>query len=269
MSYGRNPQRSPEDVNSSGRDWFTLFTVFKRAGTSVKRADLAEGSRFSGGSRVARAVTDFFADGQAIAGEFDEAVASLAGGGLGHDDDAVELRGVYDVSGMRAEADVMLWLTGHKAEKLQAALRTLHRSALLNTTEIEFSAMGVHRTAEFARGHVPAFSRGVEAEDWLVVYPFNRSYDWYLMDPAKRGQMLREHGQLGQEFPTVLANTTSAFALNDWEWLLALESENLTDLVDMMRKLRESETRYHVRDETPFYTGRRLLRSADVLEVLA
>lgn len=269
MSYGRNPQRSPEDVNSSGKDWFTLFTVFKRAGTSLKRAGLTEGTRFSGGNRVARAVTDFFTDGQAIAKEFDETVASVSGGGLGHDDDAVELRGVYDVSGMRAEADIMLWLTGHKAENLQAALRKLHRSALLNTTEIAFSAMGVHRTAEFARGHVPAFARGVEAEDWLVVYPFNRSYDWYLLDPAKRGAMLREHGQLGQEFPSVLANTTSAFALNDWEWLLALESEQLTDLVDMMRKLRESETRYHVRDETPFYTGRRLPRTADILEVLA
>ena len=64
----------------------------------------------------------------------------------------------------------------------------------LSQTELAFSAMGVHRTAEFARAHVPAFTCGVDAEDWLVVYPFNRSYDWYLMDPAKRGALLREHG---------------------------------------------------------------------------
>ena len=88
------------------------------------------------------------------------------------------------------------------------------------------------------------------------------------MDPAKRGALLREHGQLGQEFPSVLANTTSAFALNDWEWLLALEAPQLTDLVDMMRKLRESETRYHVRDETPFYTGRRMKTTDEIIEVL-
>lgn len=269
MSYGRNPQRSPEEVNSSGKDWFTLYTVFRRAGTSIRRTQPVGSSGLSGGTRVARAVTDFFADQGAVTRDFDEAAASISTKTMGADDDAVELRGVYDVSGMRADADVMTWLTGHKAENLQAALRTLHRTAALNTTEIAFSAMGVHRTAEFSRAHVPAFTRGVEAEDWLVVYPFNRSYDWYLMDPQKRGELLREHGMLGQEFPSVLANTTSAFALNDWEWMLALEAPQLTDLVDMMRRLRDSETRYHVRDETPFYTGRRLSDTAEILEVLA
>lgn len=257
MSYGSNAVRTPEEVNSSGKDWYTLYTVFKRS--AVKPNGLAMPLRVEPpeGRKADK-----------VAKEFDDIVSSLAGGGLGADDEAVELRGAYDVSGMRADADVMLWLTGHRAENLQAALRRLHRTELLNATEIAFSAMGVHRTAEFARSHVPAYTRGVDAEDWLVVYPFNRSYDWYLMDPAKRGAMLREHGQLGQEFPSVLANTASAFALNDWEWLLALESPQLTDLVDMMRKLRESETRYHVRDETPFYTGRLLKTTDEIIEVL-
>lgn len=256
MSYGGNPVRTPEEVNSSGKDWFTLYTVFKRA--SWRGGQVGEGRLQPASVPKDKHVK-----------ELEELVASLAGGGLGSDDDAVELRGAYDVSGMRADADIMLWLTGHRAEKLQAALRTLRRTALLGTAEIAFSAMGVHRTAEFNRGHVPAFALGAQAQDWLVVYPFNRSYDWYLLDPATRGAMLREHGQLGQEFPSVLANTTSAFALNDWEWMLALESPQLTDLVDMMRRLRESETRYHVRDETPFYTGRRLKTTAEIAEVLS
>lgn len=269
MSYGRSPKRSPEDVNSSGKDWFTLYAVFKRAGTSIKRVRPSESIRMSGGNRMARAVTDFFTDQDALTRDFDQCVASISEKKLGDHEDAVELRGVYDVSGMRADADVMLWLTGHRAENLQAALRKLHRTALLNTTELAFSAMGVHRTAEFARAHVPAFTLGVEAEDWLVIYPFNRSYEWYLMEPAKRGQLLREHGMLGQEFPSVLANTTSAFALNDWEWMLGLEAPKLTDLVDMMRRLRDSETRYHVREETPFYTGRLLKSTPEIIEVLA
>lgn len=246
MSYGRNAQRTPEEVNSSGKDWYTLYTVFARTDSSAEAV------------RGPQAGTEQIAP---RAREFDDAVAALA-------EDEVLLRGVYDVSGMRADADVMTWLTAHSAEALQAALRRLHRTGLLGSSRIVFSAMGVHRTAEFARSHVPAFTLGVEAEDWLVVYPFNRSYDWYLMDPKKRGTMLREHGMLGQEFPSVLANTTSAFALNDWEWLLGLESPHLTDLVDMMRRLRESETRYHVRDETPFYTGRRLKSTDEIAEVL-
>lgn len=240
MSYGRNAARTAEDVNASGLDWYTLYTVFRRTGPRRAAADGQAGAQVE---------------------EFDAAVAGFA-------EQDIVLRGVYDVSGMRADADVMTWLTGHDPAALQQALRTLHRTGLLAETEQTFSAMGVHRTAEFATRHVPAFSLGVEAEDWLVVYPFNRSYDWYLMDPAKRGELLREHGQLGQEFPSVLANTTSAFALNDWEWLLGLEAPELTDLVDMMRRLRSSETRYHVRDETPFFTGRRLKTTAEITEVL-
>ena len=39
--------------------------------------------------------------------------------------------------------------------------------------------------------------------------------------------MLREHGEMGREFPDVLANTTSAFGLGDWEWILAFEADDL------------------------------------------
>ena len=109
---------------------------------------------------------------------------------------------------------------------------------------------------------------GEEPGAWITVYPFVRSYDWYLLDPKERARMLREHGQLGQDFPQVWANTTSAFGLNDWEWLLGLEADELTDLVDMMRHLRNNETRLHVRSEVPFYTGRRL-ETAEIAEVLA
>ena len=78
MSYGRNPQRSPEEVNTSGKDWFTLYTVFKRAGTSIKRVRANEHLRMAGGSRVARAVTDFFTDQDAVVRDFDDAAASFS-----------------------------------------------------------------------------------------------------------------------------------------------------------------------------------------------
>ena len=245
MSYGRSAQRTAEEVNASGVDHFTLYTVFARTSTS---ADVVRGPGLSADQAAP------------LVEELDTVVGDLG--------ENVGLRGAYDVSGMRADADVMTWLTGTSAEALQAALRRIHRTQMFRSSRIVFSAMGVHRTAEFARSHVPAFALGVDPEDWLVVYPFNRSYDWYLMDPKKRGALLREHGLLGQEFPSVLANTTSAFALNDWEWMLALESAELTDLVDMMRRLRESETRYHVRDEIPFYTGRRFATTYEITEVL-
>jgi len=180
----------------------------------------------------------------------------------------VTLRGIYDVSGLRADADVMLWLHGPTAEGLQWALREIRRSRLFRALLPTWNAMGVHRDAEFNKSHVPGFLRGIEPKSWLTVYPFVRSYEWYLLPEAERSAMLREHGMKGAAFKGVVANTVSAFALGDYEWLLPMESDDVTELVDMMRDLRYTEARRHVRDELPFYTGRRVT-TAEAVEVLA
>ncbi|MEV7527175.1 chlorite dismutase [Agrococcus lahaulensis] len=180
-------------------------------------------------------------------------------------------RGIYDVSGMRADADVMVWLhgtAGTRPEALQAAMRRVRRSRELAGTTLVWSAMGVHRDAEFNKQHVPGFMRGIAPKRWVTVYPFNRSYDWYLLPAEDRSRMLAEHGRAGAAYRGVLANTVSAFALGDYEWILPLESDELVELVDMMRELRAVEARLHVRDEVPFFTGRRIAVD-EIEEVLA
>ena len=234
---------SVESVTKAGdegaaetQQFFTLWTVFRRVPSAPT----------PGSSAVA---------------DFEALTARLAEAG-------VTLRGAYDVSAMRADADIMVWLHGAEPEALQQAVRDIRRSGLFAGAEIAWSAMGVHREAEFAKNHTPAFSRGVEPSTWLTVYPFVRSYEWYLLPTDERARMLREHGMLGRDFPQVISNTVSSFALGDWEWILALEAPELTDLVDMMRHLRYSDARNHVREEVPFYTGRRI-SAAEVAEVLA
>ncbi len=177
---------------------------------------------------------------------------------LGRLADGVVLRGIYDVSGLRADADVMVWLHGERAEDLQSEIRRLRSSAELAPLVGTWSAMGVHRPAEFSADHLPAYMRDTEPRTWLTVYPFVRSYDWYLLAAEDRRAMLGEHGRMGRGFPTVLANTVASFALGDYEWLLGLEADDLTDLVDLMRALRAAEARRHVREEIPFFTGRRI-----------
>ncbi|MGZ0212278.1 MAG: hydrogen peroxide-dependent heme synthase [Actinomycetales bacterium] len=180
----------------------------------------------------------------------------------------VTVRGFYDVSALRADADIMIWLHGDNPENIQWALRELRRSEPLTSLLPTWNAMGVHRDAEFSKSHMPAFMRGKEPEAWLTVYPFVRSYEWYLLPDAERGKMLRDHGIKGSEMPQVLANTVASFALGDYEWMLALEAPELVDLVDLMRHLRQTEARRHVREEIPFYTGRRIALD-EIAEVLS
>lgn len=197
----------------------------------------------------------------------DAALTALAGEVDALAAEGVTLRGVYDVTGMRAGADLMLWLHGDDPASLQKALRALRRTDVLAGFDCEWSAMGVHREAEFNKRHVPGYLRGEEPRAWLCLYPFVRSYEWYLLPEAERSALLAEHGRQGAKFTDVVANTVSTFALSDYEWLLPLESDELLSLVDLMRDLRATGARRHVREEVPFYTGRRV-EIAELAEVL-
>lgn len=167
----------------------------------------------------------------------------------------VNVRGAYDLTALRADAALLLWLHADTAEQLQKATHAFARTEFGVNFAPTWTGMGIHRPAEFNRSHVPAFMQGYAPKTWLCFYPFVRSYEWYLLPEAERAEMLREHGMAGHTYKGVQSNTVSSFALGDYEWLLALESEDLHEIVDMMRTLRNTEARRHVREEVPFFTG--------------
>lgn len=174
------------------------------------------------------------------------------------------VRGWYDVSGFRADADVLVWLHAPTPQALQQAYKLIFAAGAGNLVPV-WSNMGVHRPAEFNRGHVPAFLAGDAPRNYLCLYPFVRSYEWYLLPEGERSQLLREHGMAARDYGDVLANTVASFGLGDYEWLLAFEADDLTRIVDLMRELRATGARRHVREEVPFFTGPRV-SAVEVLE---
>jgi peroxiredoxin len=175
----------------------------------------------------------------------------------------VSLRGTYSTVGFRADADLMLWLVGPRPDRLQEALVGLRRTQAGRALELVYSFMGVVKPAEFTADHAPAFLRGETPRRYLNVYPFVRTPEWYLLPAEERAALLRDHGEIGRSFPDVLANTTSAFGINDWEWILAFEADELDRLVDCIRALRSAEARRFTKVEVPFVTGiRKTVREA-------
>lgn len=212
------------ELNATVR--YTLWSVFRSAaplGTSIRDELAAE-----------------------VNGLFDQ---------LGEKD--VVVRGSYDVSGLRADADLMIWWHAPTADALQEAYGRLRRTRLGGHLAPVWSNMALHRPAEFNKSHVPAFLAGEEARSYICVYPFVRSYEWYLLPDEERRELLAEHGRMGRGYPDVRANTVASFALGDYEWILAFEADELYRIVDLMRDLRASRARRHVREEVPFFTGRR------------
>jgi chlorite dismutase len=170
----------------------------------------------------------------------------------------VVVRGVYDVAGLRADADYLIWWHAEEIEQLQAAYAGFRHTTLGRASVPVWSQAALHRPAEFNRSHVPAFLAEEQAHKYVCVYPFVRSYEWYLLPDEERRALLAEHGKMARDYPDVRANTVSSFALGDYEWILAFEADELHRIVDLMRHLRGSETRRHVRLEIPFYTGARV-----------
>ena len=225
-----DPQRRPNagktarDINATVR--YTMWSVFALA-TPLETADR-----------------------RGLAGEVDGLFSQLSAKG-------VVVRGTYDVSGVRADADLMIWWHAETAESLQEAYNRFRSTGLGGYLRPVWSQLALHRPAEFNKSHVPAFLAQEPPRGFLCVYPFVRSYEWYLLPEEERRAMLAEHGRLARGYPDVRANTVSSFALGDYEWILAFEADELHRIVDLMRELRASSARRHVREEVPFYTGRR------------
>ena len=170
-----------------------------------------------------------------------------------------EIRGFYDVSGFRAEADLMVWWLDDDPEVLQDAYHRLRASALGKFLDPVWSCMGLHTPAEFNKRHIPACFGGVAPRDWAMVYPFVRSYDWYLKAPEDRARIMAEHGRNGfAQYPDVKGSTLSAFGFSDYEWVLAFEADTLDRLEGVMHAQRYTEARLYVREDTPFFTGPRV-----------
>lgn len=216
------------DTNADSLTQYTIYSVFRRPTHTEAPTDLAQAQA-----------------------DVDATVATFA-------DRGVTLRGFYDVSGFRYDGDLLVWIHGENPEALQDAIRDIRRTPMFAELELVWQVAGVHVAAEFNDRHMPAFMMGKAPEKWITIYPFVRSYDWYLLPEKERSIMLRDHGMLGAQYKQVLANTVASFGISDYEWMLAFEAPELIDLVDMMRSLRYTEARLHVREEVPFYTGRRI-----------
>ncbi|SED55198.1 chlorite dismutase [Rhodococcus koreensis] len=169
----------------------------------------------------------------------------------------VVLRGIYDVAGLRADADFMIWTHADTVEGLQAAYSGFRRCRLGRACTTVWSAAALHRPAEFNRSHIAAYVADEEPGQFVCVYPFNRSLEWYLLPDVERRRQLAEHGRAARAYPDVRANTVSSFGLSDYEWILAFEAPDPSRIVDMMRDLRATDARRHVRLETPFFSGPR------------
>lgn len=174
------------------------------------------------------------------------------------DHPAVTVRGVYSAAGLRADADVAVWMLAEDVAAIQAVAADMRRTTFGRCCDLTWAFLGVARKPEYVGDHYAAFQLGKPPLRWLCLYPFVRTPEWYLLPQEERGRILREHGAMGREFPEIQTNNVQAFGLGDWEWLLAFECERPERFTALIRRLRAAEARRWTKEETPFVIARRV-----------
>ncbi|MDW8060028.1 MAG: chlorite dismutase family protein [Thermomicrobium sp.] len=171
--------------------------------------------------------------------------------------EGTQLRGAYLTVGFRPDVDLILWLVGYDPACFQELALALRRTALGRALPFRYAYFGMAGASQYDPTHGPAFLRGVPPKRYLSVYPFVKTPEWYLLPFEERRRLMAEHGRLGDEFPSVLTNTVNSFGVQDQEFVVALEDDDVGTLITMVQRLRAAEVRKYTQLDTPIFLGQR------------
>lgn len=167
----------------------------------------------------------------------------------------VTLRAAYSTIGFSAGADLILWVVSDDMRKLHALAADLHSSAFSAFFEQVHVYAGTASASQYDPNHGPAFLRGIPPKDYLSVYPFVKTPEWFLLDFEERRRLMVEHGKMGHEYPSILTNTINSFGIADQEFVVALEDDDPGQLIKMVQRLRAAEVRKYTALDTPIFLG--------------
>lgn len=178
----------------------------------------------------------------------------------------------YSLMGTRADAEILLWQIAETPlhfQELAAAIMRTGMGAYLTMTYSYFSQTkrSIYQIRDNPEEDEERLIIQPSEARYLFIYPFIKSRDWYQLSFHARQGMMDEHIAVGREYPSVKLNTTYSFGIDDYEFIVAFETDEPSDFLDLVQKLRETEaSRYTVQD-TPLFNciNMRLIEALDAL----
>jgi chlorite dismutase len=170
-----------------------------------------------------------------------------------------ELIRTFSLYGVRSDVDFMIWQATYDIDNLRR-LNSLFRRSIMGPYLIEErSLLSMTKRSVYvgrnARGaHDPRLVITPEDRKYLFVYPFIKTRPWYALPLEERRRMMGEHIRVGLTYPSVSLNTTYSFGIDDQEFVVAFETDNLSDFLDLVQELRDTEASMYTLRDTPMYT---------------
>lgn len=174
-----------------------------------------------------------------------------------HASASVELRAAYSTVGLTAGVDLILWLVADDVAAFHSLAAEIKRSPAGRLLRAKHAYLGVASMSQYDPNHGPAFLKGIAPRQYLSVYPFTKTPEWFLLPYEERRDLMAEHGKMGAEFPSILTNTVNSFGIADQEFIVALEDDDPAVLVAMVQRLRAAKVRRYTQSDTPIFLGLR------------
>ncbi|MGQ0551168.1 MAG: chlorite dismutase family protein [Armatimonadota bacterium] len=163
----------------------------------------------------------------------------------------------YSMVGLRTDADLLFWRLGPSVEVLEETAAGLLRAGVGRSLVATHAMTGLVRTSQYVAKHTPqeqAMFSGQRAA-YLIVYPFVKTADWYLLARDERQRMMNEHIKIGHQYPMVRQLLAYSFGLDDQEFIVAYETDDLRAFQDLVHALRATEGRRYTLRDTPLLVG--------------
>jgi chlorite dismutase len=163
----------------------------------------------------------------------------------------------YSMVGLQPGADLLLWSLGPTLDAIEERSAMALRSGMGKWMRVSESFLGVIQPSQYVKKPTPQeqslFSG--ERSKYLVVYPFTKSAEWYLLGGEERQKIMNEHMKIGHGFPEVRQLLAYSFGLDDMDFLVAYETDDLPKFGELVRALRGTESRRSTVRDTPILTG--------------
>jgi chlorite dismutase len=163
----------------------------------------------------------------------------------------------YSSLGLKADSDLMLWRVAASLESLQDSLALLLQTGLGRYLTVRYALFGMTRPSVYTKRRTPQ-EQAVNIEErqrYFTVYPFSKTAEWYLMSKEARQGMMNEHMRVGHEFAEVRQVLLYSTGLDDHEFVVAYETDDLALYQSLVIALRSTEARRYTLKDTPVFTA--------------
>ena len=158
----------------------------------------------------------------------------------------------FSLVGTRGDADLMLWCSAPGLADIHEFHVVLGQSGLMGWAETPYSYLAMTKESEYSEED--RLDVRTSQKRYLFVYPFWKQRDWYRLPGPERMRIMKEHIEIGRRYPSISINTTYSFGLDDQEFVVAFETDEPADFLDLVQRLRTTESSSYTLRDTPTFT---------------